>query len=160
MAPSEEEPLDDELLGGEYVDNEYAAIDLRLNGGVLSLSLFGLQLVTPYLVKLQPWRPTKIWLWPLVTPGALFILASLGLLCGLWARRRSKKSAAVRLGVLLNAVVFGILLLWGLVIFLIITSDRSTLFRPPPQLNRPGQVQSSLSVDGQVRFVDDVSNFF
>lgn len=121
----------------ELFDDEYGAIHFHLSGGVLSLLLFVLQLGAPYLVRFQPWRPQRIWLWPLVTPGVLFVLSLLGLLAALWGRRQSKKGAAVRYGLLLNGAVFGILLLWGLVIVLIVTAGRSTVFKPVPRPNTP-----------------------
>lgn len=121
----------------ELFDDEYGAISFNLNGGLLSLLLFALQMAAPYLVRFQPWRPQRIWLWPMVTPGVLFVLSFLGLLAALWGRRQSKKAAAARYGLLLNGAVFGILLLWGLLIVLIITVGRSTVFKPVPQPTRP-----------------------
>lgn len=134
--------FDDELF-----DDEYSAISLRFDGGLASLALFLLQWVTPYLVRQQPWRPERIWLWPLVTPTALFILSFLGLLCGLYGRRRSKRASAPRFGVLLNGAVFGILLLWGALILLIVASGRSTVFKPQPKVTRPRGVELSAPAD-------------
>ena len=121
----------------ELFDDEYGAISFSLNGGMLSLLLFALQIVAPYLVRFQPWRPQRIWLWPLVTPGVLFVLALLGLLAAWWGRRQSKKGVAARYGMLLNGAVFGILLLWALVIVLIVSVGRSTVFKPVSQPTRP-----------------------
>ena len=115
--------------------DEYAAIEFRLDGGLMSLAFFVLQLATPYLARWQPWRPRRIWLWPLVSPGVIFVLAVLGVLCALWGRRRAKGSAAARIGLLLNGIVFAILLLWGLLMMFIVRGGRNNVSldwpRPP-----------------------------
>ncbi len=116
---------DDEPFG-----DEYAAVEFRLDGGLLSLAMFALQLAAPYIVRWQPWRPKKIWWMPMVVPSVIFVLAVLGLLFALWGRRRSKKATTVRFGLLLNGVVFVILLLWGLLMLIIFGAGRSTTYRP------------------------------
>ena len=128
----------------ELFDDEYGAISLRVNGGMLSILLFVVQLFAPYVVRLQPWRPEKFWLWPMVTPLVIFVLATFGLLAAWGSRRRGQASSATRFGLLLNGVVFGILLLWGLLIFMIVSAGRSTVFRPTSQPVQPkGSVNGS-----------------
>lgn len=132
----------------EPFGDEYAAVEFRLDGGLLSLAMFALQLAAPYLVRWQPWRPKRIWLMPMVVPSVIFVLAVLGLLFALWGRRRSKGAAAVRFGLLLNGVVFGILLLWGLLILVIFRAGRSTTYRP---VQRPSPRQSTSYLVGDER---------
>lgn len=104
----------DESLGGEY-----EVVSFRLSWSALSLFCFALVLPAPYLIRLQPWRPREIWLWPLIPPLVIGVLALAGLLCGLLGLRFSENKGSARWGLLLNGAVFGLILLLYVVMRLI-----------------------------------------
>ncbi len=94
-------------LGGEY-----EVVSLRPSWGAVSLTLFLLTLPARSLLRLQPWRPEQIWMWPLVPVAAIAVLSFLGLLTGLVGLRFQAQSRGMaKIGVLLNAVVLGCILL-------------------------------------------------
>ena len=102
-------------LGGEY-----DAVSFDISWAGLSIVFFLLNLPAPYLVRLQPWRPQEIWMWPLITPMVLGLISLVGLICGLLGLRFSQSRGMARLGTLLNGVVVGLIFLLWVVMRLII----------------------------------------
>lgn len=100
--------------------DEYEVVSLRLSWGGLSLFLFLLTLPAPYLLRLQPWRPAQSWMLPLVPVVTIAILSLLGLVADLIGLRFSDRPGMAKIGVLLNAVVVGCILLVFLGMFLIL----------------------------------------
>ena len=105
----------DEGLGGPY-----DPVAFGLSWGGFSITFFLLDLPAPYLVRLQPWRPEEIWMWPLVTPMVLGALSLLGVICGLLGLKFSENKSMARWGLLLNGIVVGIIVLLWVVMRLII----------------------------------------
>lgn len=105
----------DEGLGGPY---DTVAFEPTWSG--LSFCLFLLTLPTPYLVRLQPWRPKEIWMWPLITPMVIGILSLLGVVAGLLGLRFSENKSLARWSLLLNGIVVGFIFLIWVVMRLIV----------------------------------------
>ncbi len=95
----------------DAIGDEYEVVSLRLSWGALSLVLFLLTLPARFLLRLQPWRPAQIWLWPLVPVAAIAALSFLGLVAGLLGLRFSNRPGMAKIGALLNGVVLGCILL-------------------------------------------------
>jgi hypothetical protein len=102
-------PADADPIGGEY-----AVVPLRLSWAALSLLFFLLTLPAKSLLQLQPWRPEKIWMWPLVPPLVIAGLSILGLVAGLLGLKLSGSRGLAKAGVLLNGVVLGCVVLVAL----------------------------------------------
>ncbi len=98
-------------LADDGIGDEYEVVPLRLSWGGLSLSLFLLTLPAPYLLRLQPWRPAQLWMWPLVPVVTIGALSLLGLVCGLLGLRYSAGKGTAKMGLLLNGAVVGCILL-------------------------------------------------
>ncbi|MEE8523190.1 MAG: hypothetical protein V3T72_04605 [Thermoanaerobaculia bacterium] len=96
------------------IGGEYAVVPLRPSWSTLSLLFFLLTLPAKSLLNVQPWRPDQIWMWPLVPPLVIAALSALGLAAGLLGLRFSATRGLAKTGVLLNAVVFGCILLVAL----------------------------------------------
>ena len=103
----------------DAIGGEYEVVSLRLSWGALSLTFFLLTLPARTLLDLQPWRPAQIWMWPLMPVVAIAALSLLGLLAGLLGLRLSDGRGMAKVGVLLNAVVLGCILLVFLVMMAI-----------------------------------------
>ncbi len=100
-------PASSDPIGGEY-----EVVSLRLSWGAVSLVLFLLTLPAKSILRLQPWRPEQIWMWPLVPVVAIAVLSFLGLLTGLLGLRFQAKSRGMaKVAVLLNGVVLGCIFL-------------------------------------------------
>lgn len=95
----------------DAIGDEYEAVSLRPSWGAVSLIFFLLTLPAKTLLRLQPWRPAQLWMWPLVPVVAIAVLSFLGLLAGLLGLRLSESRGMAKIGVLLNAVVLGCILL-------------------------------------------------
>ena len=95
----------------DVIGDEYEVVALRLSWGALSLACFLLTLPARSLFRLQPWRPEQVWLWPLVPVAAIAVLSFLGLLAGLAGLRTPQSRGTAKVGVLLNAVVLGCIVL-------------------------------------------------
>ena len=96
----------------DLIGDEYEVISFRLSWGAVSLLLFLLTLPTRYLLFLQPWRPRNLYLWQVLPPIVIGALSALGLAAGLIGLRFSASRGMSRMGVLLNAVVLVIILLF------------------------------------------------
>ena len=108
----------------DSVSDEYQPVSLRIGWGYLSLLLFVLELVSPFLLRMQSWRPDPLWLWPLVPPAVLLVLSVLGTLSGLLGLKYSPDKGSAKLGLLLNGVVFACFLVVVGAMFVIITGRR------------------------------------
>lgn len=91
-------------------DNDYEVISLQLHWASFSILFFLLTLPAEYLLGFLPWRPQRIWLWPLVPPLVILGLSILGFACGWIGYRFSDKKRTARVGMFLNGVVLAIVL--------------------------------------------------
>ena len=90
-----------------YTEGEYGALDLPDAWHVVSLAFFAASLAARFLVRLLPAGSTffgRVFL-----PGiTVFVLAVLGLLCGLLGLRKARGRGLARVGVFLNATVLAL----------------------------------------------------
>lgn len=91
-------------------EDDYEVVSFEMRWPSLSILLFLLTLATDELVELQPWRPQRIWLWPLIPPLVIAGLSFLGLVCGWIGLKVSAKKRLARTGMFLNAIVLSIVL--------------------------------------------------
>ncbi len=102
------------------IGGEYTVVSLRPSWSTLSLVFFLLTLPAKQLFQLQPWRPPYGWMMPLMPPLVIAGLSALGLATGLLGLKFSASRSLAKTGVLLNAVVFGCILLVFLGMMLIL----------------------------------------
>ena len=91
--------------GSREAGDEYEAVSLRMTWSTLSLLLFMLIPVTPFLLRLQPWRPQQRWIWPLVPFAIVWGISLFGLVASWLGVKLSPGKTAARLGMLLNGTV-------------------------------------------------------
>jgi len=104
----------------DLIGDEYDVVALRLRWGGLSVAFFLASLLSPYLLRLQPWRPEELWRWPLVKVLAVAATALVGLVAGLVGVRYSPARGLARTGVFLNGVVVACIFLVILGMFAIL----------------------------------------
>ncbi len=102
------------------MEDDYQVISLKISWASLSILFFLLTLVADYLLHLQPWRPQRIWLWPLMPPLAYFGLSLLGVLSGGLGLLFSAGGGLAKAGMFLDGVVLAIFLLIAAVWFYIV----------------------------------------
>lgn len=102
----------------EFLGSDYAVVKVAPSLGLVSLSFFVAALASPYWVYYLPLRFEHSWQRPVLVPIVTFVLALLGLLGGFFGRR-SKHPGLARLGLFLNGVICGLMLLMiaGLVVW-------------------------------------------
>ncbi|MCP3956221.1 MAG: hypothetical protein GY719_00015 [bacterium] len=91
-------------------DEDYEVISLGISWASLSILLFLLTLPANYLLPFLPWRPQRIWLWPLVPPLVILGLSFLGTVSGWLGLRFSEARGVAKAGLFLNGVVLAIVL--------------------------------------------------
>ncbi len=89
-------------------EEDYEVISLKISWAVLSILFFLLTLPARDLLQLLPWRPQRIWIWPLIPPLVIFGLSLTGLLSGLLGLKFSAHKGIARAGMFLNGVVLAI----------------------------------------------------
>lgn len=100
-----------ELRGREAQANEYDVVRLRPSWGVLSLLTVPLMLSAHLVLRYLPWRPQRIWTWPLVYVLVVLGLAAVGLAAGLLGMRYSPRKTAARFGALINGAILALTVL-------------------------------------------------
>ena len=90
------------------MEDDYEVISLKISWAVLSILLFLLTLPARDLLQFLPWRPQRIWMWPLVPPLVIFGLSLLGVLSGLLGMKFSTHKGLAKTGTFLNGVVLAI----------------------------------------------------
>lgn len=103
------------------MDDDYEVISLSPNWVMVSLACFLLTLPAEYLLQFLPWRPRRIWLWPLIPPLVIFGLSVLGLLTGAIGLWTSEKKGMAKVALLLNGVVVAIVLGMAAIWFYIVS---------------------------------------
>ena len=106
--------------GTEMPDDDYEVISLKISWASLSILFFLLTLPTRDLLQLLPWRPQRIWIWPLVPPLVILGLSFLGFLSGLLGLKWSSHKGIAKTGLFLNGTVLGIILAIASVWFYIV----------------------------------------
>ncbi len=101
-------------------EDDYEVISLKISWAVLSILFFLLTLPARDLLQLLPWRPQRIWMWPLIPPLVIFGLSLLGLLAGLLGLKFSAHKGIAKTGAFLNGVVLAIFLAIAAVWFYIV----------------------------------------
>ncbi len=89
---------------------DYEVISLKISWAVLSILFFLLTLPARDLLQLLPWRPQRIWIWPLIPPLVILGLSLLGFFAGLLGLKFSANKGIAKTGVFLNGVVAAIIL--------------------------------------------------
>ena len=89
---------------------DYEVISLKISWAGLSILCFLLTLPARDLLRLLPWRPERIWLWPLIPPLVILGLSCLGFLCGAIGWRFSERRGLAKTGMFLNGTVMAIVL--------------------------------------------------
>ncbi len=102
-------------------EDDYEVVSLKLNWALVSLACFLLTLPAEYLLQFLPWRPRRIWLWPLIPPLVIFGLSTVGLLAGLVGLVTSDRKGLPKVAILLNGVVVLIVLVMAAVWFYIVS---------------------------------------
>lgn len=103
------------------LDDDYEVISLKISWASLSILLFLLTLPARDLLQFLPWRPQRIWTWPLVPPLVILALSTLGLLSGLLGLRWSAHKGVAKTGMFLNGTVLAIVLAMAAVWFYIVS---------------------------------------
>ena len=103
----------------QYYEDGYEVVRLRFSWAGTSLLLFALSLPMPYIMDWIPLRLPAYWMRPAAWVPAVFLLTALGTLCAFIGYRRSANRSLAKLGLFLNGVVVGLLLLFVLAIVLI-----------------------------------------
>lgn len=101
-------------------DTEYETVSLGLSWGGVSIAFFLLTLASPYLMRYLPWDPPQPWTAPLLWIPVVLASSLIGLLAGGLGYWRSKHNSKAKLGLALNGLVFGLLLLATALILLIL----------------------------------------
>ena len=86
-------------------DDDYEVVTLKVSWALVSLACFLLTLPAQYLLQFLPWRPQRIWLWPLIPPLVIFGLSMVGFLTGWLGLVTSEKKGLAKIMMLLNGVV-------------------------------------------------------
>ncbi len=103
------------------MDDDYQVISLKVSWASLSILFFLLTLPADYLLQFLPWRPRRIWLWPLIPPLVYFGLSVLGFFSGWVGLKFSARRGLAKAGIFLNGVVLAIVLAVAAVWFYIVT---------------------------------------
>ena len=99
-----------------YTEGEYGALDLPDGWHVASLACFAASLAARFLVRLLP--AGHSYFGRIFLPGiAVFVLAGLGLLCGLLGLRKARGRGLAKVGVFLNATVLALATLATILFF-------------------------------------------
>ena len=91
-------------------EDDYEVVSLKISWATVSLGCFLLTLPTEYLLQFLPWRPRRIWLWPLVPPLVILGLSTVGFLTGWIGLKFSARKGVAKAAMLLNGVVLAIVL--------------------------------------------------
>ncbi len=102
------------------MEDDYQVISLKISWASLSIFFFLLTLPADYLLQFLPWRPRRIWMWPLVPPLAYFGLSALGFLAGWIGLKFSDRRGLAKAGMFLNGVVLAIVLAMAAVWYTIV----------------------------------------
>ncbi len=102
-------------------DNDYEVIQLKISWATLSILLFLLTLPARDLLQYLPWRPQRIWTWPLIPPLVILGLSFLGFLSGLLGLKWSTHKGVAKTGMFLNGTVLAIVLAMAAVWFYIVS---------------------------------------
>lgn len=90
---------------------EYATISLRPSWGKLSLATFLLCIPADAWTDWLPWQPANYWQRPLVPVIAIFFLGLVGLVFAALGLRTDENRTAARIGLWLNMIAVGVVLL-------------------------------------------------
>ncbi len=107
--------------GPDMPDNDYEVIQLKISWATLSILLFLLTLPARDLLQYLPWRPQRIWTWPLIPPLVILGLSFLGFLSGLVGLKWSAHKGVAKTGMFLNGAVLAIILAMAAVWFYIVS---------------------------------------
>ncbi len=102
------------------MEDDYEVISLKISWASLSILFFLLTLPADYLLQFLPWRPRRIWFWPLVPPLVYFGLSVLGFLSGWLGLNLSAHRGVAKTGMFLNGVVLAIVFAMAAVWFYIV----------------------------------------
>ena len=91
-------------------DDDYEVIPVKISWAVLSVLCFLLTLPARYLLQFLPWRPQRIWMWPLIPPLVILGLSAVGFVAGWVGFYVSESRGVARAGMFLNGVVLAIVL--------------------------------------------------
>ncbi len=104
-----------EELNDEEIHDDYGVVTLRLHWGAVSILLFLATLpakhLTRFLWHATDWRPSQIWIWPLIPWALVLLFALLGAVAGCLGLTVSEHKTASKIGLLLNGVVLGCMVL-------------------------------------------------
>ncbi|MEM9554754.1 MAG: hypothetical protein AAGC60_10880 [Acidobacteriota bacterium] len=107
---------DDEPFGAEY-----STITVRPSWGTLSIVTFLLAIPADAWTDWLPWQPENYWQRPLVPVLAIFVLSLVGIACALLGLRNADQRTAARIGLWLNGIALGVVLLTVFGIYAIFT---------------------------------------
>ncbi|MEM7351117.1 MAG: hypothetical protein AAF657_09950 [Acidobacteriota bacterium] len=91
-------------------ESGYDVISFQVHWASLSIVLFLLALPAKYLLGFLPWRPERIWLWPLIPPLVILGLSTLGLFSGWMGYKFTDHQGMAKAGMFLNGTVLAIVL--------------------------------------------------
>lgn len=104
-----------EPRGWEAQGSEYDIVRLRPSWGALSLVTIPLMLSAHLILRYLPWRPQRVWMWPLVYVLVVLGLAAAGLTAGLLGMKYSPQKTSARFGALINGAILALTVLTFLV---------------------------------------------
>ena len=102
-------------------DDDYEVISLKISWASLSILCFLSTLPAKYLLQFLPWRPQRIWMWPLVPPLVILGLSVAGFAAGWIGLYLSANRGMAKTGMFLNGVVLAIVLAITAVWFYIVS---------------------------------------
>ena len=91
-------------------EDDYEVIPVKISWASLSILCFLLTLPARYLLQFLPWRPQRIWMWPLVPPLVILGLSLVGFAAGWIGFYFSASRGVAKTGMFLNGVVLTIVL--------------------------------------------------
>lgn len=100
-----------EPRGYEAQGDEYDVVHMRPSWGGLSILTVPLMLSAHLVLRYLPWRPQRIWMWPLVYVLVVLGLAAVGLGAGLLGMKYSRHKTAARFGALINGAILALTVL-------------------------------------------------
>lgn len=94
----------------DFLGSDYAVVQLAPSWGLFSLTFFLAALAAPYWVYELPIAFRHGWQRPVLVPAATALLALLGFVVALLGRNSRRHPGLARLGLFLNGVICGLLL--------------------------------------------------
>ena len=102
-------------------EDDYEVIPIKISWASLSVFCFLLTLPARYLLQFLPWRPQRIWMWPLIPPLVILGLSTVGFAAGWIGLYFSSSRGVAKTGMFLNGVVLAIVLAVAAVWFYIVS---------------------------------------